>query len=321
MHNGTPSMDELTVVIVNWNTLDLLKRCVRTLLAMGLDSSHIVVVDNASQDGSADWLRKESATGLVVQLLDRNKGFAGGNNVGISFVRTKYVMLLNSDAFPEPGSLEYLVSVMEANPRIGVAGPQLIDENGKLQRSSGYIHSPTLAMWDAFGIPGATSALHSFLWRYISLRQPSLDVGYVIGAAMLLRKEVIDEVGGLDEGYFFYSEDADICDRLRRQGYRVVLVPSVRVVHLHGSSSSKKEPAKAAAMLKESQKRFVTQRFGDVGWTKYALWKQRGFAWRLAICRAVTLLTKKNEQKCIQYALLRASFEVHQKESRLLKHG
>lgn len=230
----------LSIIIVSWNVRDLLRACLRSLLAdidaAGLDAE-IIVVDSASADGAPQMVASEfPSVGLLAQ--SDNVGFARGNNLGLAVARGAYLLLLNPDTQVQPGAVSEMLSYMQEHPDVGLVGPQLLNPDGSHQSSRRRF--PTLAtfIWESTWLqPYAPRAV---LRRYYAQDLPDdavNDVDWVSGAAMLTRRAVVEQVGGLDEGYFMYSEELDWGRRIRLAGWRVVYLPSARIIHHVGKSS------------------------------------------------------------------------------------
>ncbi len=214
----------VTVVIVSFNTCDLLRRCLRCI-----EPEHeIVVVDNASSDGSADMVAREFP-GVRLIRNDQNRGFGGANNQGIDVASRELVLLLNSDAFAKPGAIGRLAEAFD-DPTIVAAGGKLLNEDGTRQAST----ARELTLWAAFceqlwlekAFPG--SRVLSPYWLEPSGEQ---DVPQVMGACLMMRK-----LERFDDRYFLYCEDTDLCHRMACHG-RIRYVPDAEFVHLLGSSS------------------------------------------------------------------------------------
>jgi GT2 family glycosyltransferase len=224
---------DVSIIIVNWNTRELLLNCLSSVLATtsGL-AIEIFVVDNASQDGSSEAVRREFP-GVTIIQNDRNRGFARANNQALTRATGRYFHLLNTDAVLTEGSLQGLVSFMDRTPEAGVAACQYIDTDGSRQNS--FDNFPTLAT-ELFN--------KTILKLLIPARYPSkrrvyrepIEVDSVIGACMLVRAEAVRTVGVLDEDYFFFLEETDWCYRMRRAGWRVYHLPGILVYHLQGMS-------------------------------------------------------------------------------------
>ena len=191
-----------------------------------------LVVDQASSDGSAAAVRAAFPWAEVIEL-PANVGFAAGNNVGLRRAKGRHVVLLNNDTVVLPDGLERLVRYLDAHPEVGVVGPQLLNPDGTKQNS---IHSTPNFVTEL--VP--KGLLESIApWRYPSKRfeHPGpLAVEAVLGACLMVRREVLEDVGPMPEEYFFFLEETDWCLRIRRAGWKVVHVPAARIVHVHGAT-------------------------------------------------------------------------------------
>lgn len=226
---------DVAAVIVSYNVRDLLVQCIASLRADGV--RQIVVVDNASKDGSAEVARLADPDVEVV-ALDRNVGFGSGANVGVARTTTPYVAILNPDLEVEPGATKTLVDVLERDPQVGIAAPRIVTPDGRLYPSARRFPDMVDAAGHAF--------LH-FVWRSnpFSRRYRMLDwdhtdpadVDWVAGTHFIVRRTAWDAVGGFDEGFFMYLEDVDLCWRLRATGWRVRYEPAAQVVHAIGRST------------------------------------------------------------------------------------
>jgi N-acetylglucosaminyl-diphospho-decaprenol L-rhamnosyltransferase len=237
------NMSRLTIIIVSYNTRDLLRRCLAALEASRGEPPDVIVVDNASSDGSADLVAAEFPRAHLVRN-ERNVGFAAANNQGMAWAlehhNPDYLMLLNSDAFVAPDALQALVGYMDAHPAVGAAGPQLHNADGSLQPSGRPF--PTLR----------STLLELIGWTRRNGRDPFLDarrdysqiaaVDEVSGACIIVRGSVVRAVGGLDEEFFFNYEDVDWCRRIKAAGWTIVYLPRAHVTHLWGSSQQKLIP-------------------------------------------------------------------------------
>ena len=236
---------DLSVVIVNYNVRDLLRDCLRSLRASQTRYSfETIVVDNfggsGSPDGSADMVRAEFPdVRLIINAV--NSGFAGGNNRGIGAAGTaRYVMLLNPDTVVPPDAIDKLVHYMDDHREVGVVGPKLVKADGKLDlacRRS--FPDPRIAFYHAFGLDRLFPHSREFArYNLTFLDEDKLaEVDCVVGAAMLVRREAIDQAGLLDESFFMYGEDLDWAFRIRQAGWQVIYNPEVVIVHYKGQSS------------------------------------------------------------------------------------
>ncbi len=235
---------DVTVIIVNWNTKEYLRACLRSLPggASGL-SLQVVVVDNASGDGSTEMVRLDFPDVEVLESKE-NLGFARGNNLALARARGRYVFLLNPDTELTPGALAEMVEYMEAHPETGVVGPRLNLPRGGIQGgAAGYDPSPsTVFNYSTFLysiFPGRLRGL--WLPKSMYLGDGPVEADWVSGAAMLVRMEAVKQVGPMDGSLFMYAEDVEWCRRIRRAGWRVMVLPSVGVLHHVGRSSVQRE--------------------------------------------------------------------------------
>lgn len=231
----------LSIIIVNWNTKDLLERCLHSIFSTQKKLSFkVIVVDNASTDGSAEMIKKKFPTVFLIENK-KNRGFAKANNQAFNFIEnSKYVLLLNSDTVLLNTTLQVMMEFMDRNPKAGIAAPALRLPDGKFQ-IVGASH------------PSLFTAFNYFLFLYLlspkvfkgsfidqkklqKIKNP-IKIDWVAGTCMLVRKEVIDQTGGLDESYFMYAEDIEWCERIKKRGWEIYYVPSVEIIHHHGASS------------------------------------------------------------------------------------
>jgi N-acetylglucosaminyl-diphospho-decaprenol L-rhamnosyltransferase len=233
--SGAP---DLVIAIVSWNTRDMLAACLQSI-ADDLQRQttwrvETVVVDNASADGSPQMVSQRFPEVHLVEN-DRNIGFAPANNQAIRLTDSSYVLMLNSDTSVLPGALTALLEFMEAHPRAGAAGPYLRNAHGGLQFSCRPMLSPGREFLRLIGLdalwPIATYRMDT--WSRVEPR----PVEVISGACFLLRRAALDQVGLLDDSYFMYTENVDLCYRLARAGWGLWYVPRAQVVHYGGASS------------------------------------------------------------------------------------
>jgi len=233
---------DLSVVIVSFNTRDVLRRCIASLYqeiaATPQYSVEVIVVDNVSRDNSSEMVAAEFPQVRLIQAAG-NFGFAAANNLGFCQSHGRYIMQLNSDAFMQPGALRLCIEHMDANPLAGVGGARLIGEDGELQPSARRFPTPfyEVLMHTGLAAKFPNSRLFGRADRtWADPLQPAL-VDWVPGAFSILRRSVLDKTGMLDEGFFFYYDDVDICRRVRNAGYQVWYWPDIVVVHIGGESA------------------------------------------------------------------------------------
>ena len=240
-------MTTLSIVIVNFNAREYLERCLESLTAAPPAMAHdIVVVDNASTDGSVRLVRSRWPSVTVIENA-ANLGFAAGNNIGIRASRGSSILLLNNDTIVPPGAIDSLVAALLEHPDAAVAGPLLVDDAGRTELSFGPMISPLGELRQKW-----ITKLYARRWgpasRWVE-RATARDryVDWVSGACLLVHRIDAERVGLLDERYFLYTEDVDFCASIRRTGRRVLFTSAARVVHRRGRSRATAPAAMNAA--------------------------------------------------------------------------
>ncbi len=225
----------VSAIVLNYNTREPLGECLRSLAANHTACDmEIIVVDNRSADGSADMVRRDFPHVEMVRM-HANLGFAAGMNAGILRSTGDLLLLLNADTVLPPGSVDRLVSIVRELPQVGIAGPRLVDVEGGIQDTCQYFPLITpLRFWRfLLRLMGAGTGIARAACR----KGRPESVEWLHGACLLVRREMLEEVGLFDEGYFIYGEDMDLCFRARGRGWTVVYIPEVVVVHLGGRSA------------------------------------------------------------------------------------
>jgi GT2 family glycosyltransferase len=245
----------LSIVIVSYNAHADLENCLRSLAAAPPAMPHdIVVVDNASTDGSIEAVRSGWPS---VQVLARptNEGFAAANNAGIRATRGDLVLLLNSDTVAPPGALDRLVERLRANPQAAVAGPRLVNGDGIPELSFGSMIAPwTELRQKIVGALYERRVAPVSAWLDRATRRERF-VDWVSGACLLVYRRDAEAAGLLDERYFLYTEDVDFCAAIRARGRRVLFTPAAEIVHLRGRSRAS-VPDRMNAAYRRSQLAF-----------------------------------------------------------------
>ncbi len=230
---------DVSFLVVSWKVRDLVRRALVSILADTSDiESEIILVDNASQDGTVEMVRAQFPDVRVIANAE-NCGFTRANNQALAVARGRYLFLLNPDAELVPGATRALLDYAEANPRAGIVGPQLLYPDRSVQPSRRRFPTFTTALLESTRLQ-QWFPRNRWLTRYY-LRNTSDDavqeVDWITGAAMFVRREVYIEVGGFDEGFFMYSEELDWCYRAKQESWRVVYFPRAQVIHHEGKSS------------------------------------------------------------------------------------
>ena len=245
----------VSVAVVNFNTKDLLERCLESVLAANPDS--VVVVDNHSSDGSAAVVRERFPTVCLI-ANDVNRGYGGAANQAVRVCSSPFVLLLNSDTRGAPDTLANLATYLKREGSAAVVGPRLVSGDGRLQRS-------TYPFPHAADIIFGESGLHQVIRRVPWLRERFLRtwahdrpraVPWVLGAAITLRRTAFDELGGFDEAYFLYYEEIDLCRRAADLGLKTHFAPVATVIH-DGGASTGQDPPGAKRHLLTSMRRYL----------------------------------------------------------------
>lgn len=296
----------LSVIIVNWNVRDLLRRALASAYASwgnrpGLE---IIVVDNASHDGSVAMLHETFPQVCVIANTD-NRGFPAGNNQGITAATGNFLLLLNPDTEIRDDALPRLISYAKNNPDVGMVGPQLLNPNGSVQSSRRRF--PTLLLLFLESTWLDKLAPRKLLRYYYAQEQPdhiAQDVDWITGAAMLTRREVVEQVGGMDEGFFMYSEELDWCHRIRDAGWRVVYFPEARVTHYVGKSSEQVVTARHIH-FQSSKVRYARKYHGPLVAETLRAWLLAQYAWQIGVEGAKWLLGHRRDLRAARIAAYR----------------
>ena len=233
------SSPDVSIIIISFNTRDLLRQCLTSVLEVASSIRHeILVVENASRDGSAEMVKAEFPDVQLI-LSDVNLGFGNANNVALAQARGRYFVLLNSDAFLAPGALELAVQHMDQHPDCGLGGALLVGRDGAWQPSARTFHS---VIGDAIVLTGLSgkfpkSRLFGRFDRTWANPNDPAPVDWVPGAFSIVRPEALHKIGRFDPAFFLYYEEVDLCRRLNRAGYKVWYWPDIIVTHIGGESS------------------------------------------------------------------------------------
>jgi GT2 family glycosyltransferase len=233
------SRPSVAIIIVTYNSKDEIGQCLESLVGHTEPfPTTITVVDNASTDGTADVVRHRYPS---VQVIDAggNLGFSRANNLGIRATKSDYVLLLNPDTVSPPGAIQTLVRGLAAHPDAAIGGARMLNERGFPELSWG----PPLGPWNDFKQKLLSTLYHRKVRRYVRQvdklsRQPR-EVAWVSGACMVIRRPDLEAVGLLDERYFMYTEDVDLCMQMRQRGRLVLYVANAEVLHYRGRSAAR----------------------------------------------------------------------------------
>ncbi len=264
MLTSTASLPDISVIVVSFNTVNMTLKCLDSVVRQTeTPQCEIIVVDNASQDGSPDRIKGAFPEVILIRNC-QNLGFAAANNRGIRVGRGRYFFLLNSDAVLLGHALDVLVDYMDRHPNVGVVGPQLLDNEGKLHLSARLFPTVEYALFEALFLHMIFPQSRRFGAQLLSWWDHKTEraVDSVEGSAFLIRKSVVDQIGLMDIDYFMYSEEVDWCWRVKSAGYEVVYFPQARVIHYGGGSGTVKDP-KLALEACRSKILFFRKHYGE----------------------------------------------------------
>jgi len=256
---------DVSIIIVNWNTKDLLVSCISSVYKSISDSIsyEIIVVDNGSRDGSSDAVRGIYPQVRLIQN-ERNLGFACANNRAFRIMKGRYALLLNTDCTLTDGSIEELFYFMEKHPEVGACCGQLLNPDGSKQNS--FSNFPSLLEFLTNKSLLKIICPSRFPSKYVSYNNP-IEVDSCIGACMMIRKKALEDVGYFDEDYFFFFEETDLAYRLKKAGWKIYFVPYARIYHEQGKSVG--SGIESRAMFYKSMYLFLKKHYPD----KYLLYR------------------------------------------------
>jgi GT2 family glycosyltransferase len=253
-------LKSLSIIIVSWNTRQLLKNCLDSIRANPPTSPfEIWVVDNASTDESPQMVRECFPQVNLIQNSE-NVGFARANNQAVQHCTGKYILFLNPDTLVESCTLQALVDFLEEHPKVGAAGAKIFEPDGTMQVSSHPRLTLLRELWRMFHLDALRPYAKYPLSNWESNHAREVDV--LAGACLLLRKEVLDQVGYFDEDFFIYTEEVDLCYRIQRGGWRLYWVPQARVVHF-GGQSTRQVPNEMFLNLYHSKIQYFRKHYGS----------------------------------------------------------
>lgn len=263
---------KLSIVIVTRNTRDMLLKCLGSIAdAIRSGLYEVIVVDNASSDGTSEALK--SAYPEVKQTrFDVNTGFARASNKGASLAECEILFFLNNDTIATEINIEILLSAFDKNPQLGIVSPRLIGIDGKEQPAVAYLPTFSTVMSSS-----AKKCANVKLQSALDGKGNLAGVAYLCGAALLIRREAFEEVGGFDERFFFYFEDADLCRQITDNGWGMQLVEDSLIIHLGGGSTRKISVGSTVEMIR-SRYQYMEKHYGR---TKAVIVANLDFAIRL----------------------------------------
>lgn len=248
----------LSIVIVSYNTRELLSQCLGSIYQSDFqDGLEVFVVDNGSSDGSAQLVRDKYPQ-VSLMANQRNVGFAAANNQALKQVSGEFILLLNPDTVLARDACESMVKFLQAHSEVAAVGAKLIGPEGDVQRSWGSFPNLAGHIFDYL--------LFGNLWSRLSpmpSKKESFEIDWVSGAALMVKQEVIEKVGVLDECFFMYAEEKDWCWRMKKAGWKIYYLPRAQVVH-YGEASTSQVVSKMHVEFYRSQLKFLSKHYGKI---------------------------------------------------------
>lgn len=258
-------MRMVSIIIVSWNTRDALRDCLKSVFKQTKGGSfEAIVIDNASSDGSAQMVKQEFPQVILIENID-NRGFAAANNQGMLIAQGRYILLLNPDTVILDQAIDKTIKFAEENPDAAVIGVRNDDKDGQLTPNCFMFASVQNLIISLLGLHRLFPKNRLFgrerltWWNYLSVK----EVDVVAGCFMLVHREALSQVGGLDERYFMYGEEMDWCWRFKKAGWKVLYYPDARIIHYGGLSASQ-NPQEMRKELQRSFLLFIERRQGKM---------------------------------------------------------
>lgn len=284
-------MADLSIIIVNWNVRDLLDRCLASIhdaqVAIGderedLPLVEIIVVDCASHDDSVTMVR-ENYPGVMLLPQSENVGFSRGNNLAMAVATAPRFLLLNPDTEVSADAIGLLLQYLEAHPAVGILGPHTLNTDGSHQSTRRRFPSLLTGIFESTWLAAlAPTSVHDSYFMRETNDKAILEVDWVQGSALMLRREVYDGIGGLDEGFVMYSEELDFCRRAKSVGWKVVYHGRAMITH-RGGKSSDQVPAFTQIQFQTSKLRYFRKHHGFLSYLMLRTLLLAQFLWQLAM--------------------------------------
>ncbi len=274
------SIPELSICIVSYNTSSLLQACLKSIEAEPPEISYeLVIVDNHSTDGTLEMLADQFPEAMVIENAE-NRGYTAPMNQALQAAgASRFLVQLNPDTLVLPGMFDCMIAFLESHPQVGIAGPKVLNRDGTLQRQC---RRSAARPWDAISYSAGLWRLgpHSRFWNGYLMGQYGEDETHlaeaVSGSCMFIRREVIEQVGYLDENFYAYQEDSDFCFRARQAGWQVYYVPQAKIIHYGGQGGSQVHLDRSIVAWHQSFRRYYRKHLAQdyfflFNWLFYAM--------------------------------------------------
>ncbi len=313
-------MNDLSIIIVSWNVADLLAACLESLYTgLGSLRAEVIVVDSGSSDHTTALVRQRFPQVTLIEQAE-NIGFTRANNLGLARAQGRTLLLLNPDTEVSTDALPRLVAYLDANPEVGIAGPYTHNSDGSYQATRRRFPTPVTAFFESTWLqPYAPKRLLEHFYVNDAPPDQTLDVDWVQGSALMARRAVYEQIGGLDEGYVMYSEELDWCRRAKTAGWRVVFLAEAHITH-HGGRSSDQVIARRQILFQQSKLRYFRKYHGALFAQLLRAFLLLNYALQLAVETIKGLLGHKRalrQERARQYwQVLRSGLKVSGSELR-----
>lgn len=289
-------MLDVSIVIVSWNVAELLAKCLDSILSSPIDMSRIeiIVVDSASSDKTVSILREKYPQ---VKLLaqSENVGFTRGNNIGFAASTGRTIFMLNPDTELLGDALPQLLNYLDSHADVGIVGPHTLNSDGSYQSSRRCFPSKSLAFFESTFLQGlAPKTMLNDFYLSESPEDAVLEVGWMQGSALLVRREIYEKLGGLDESFVMYFEELDWCKRAADAAWKLVYLGTARIIH-HGGKSTEQIGAKKHIYFQESKIRYYRKHHGAVFATLLRFFLLFNYLWQLGEEGLKALIGHKRE--------------------------
>jgi N-acetylglucosaminyl-diphospho-decaprenol L-rhamnosyltransferase len=317
-------MPDLSIIIVSWNVAELLAACLDSILASGVRvgaegtanvlTVEIIVVDSASSDDTVEMVKNRYPQVMLLPQRE-NVGFTRGNNIGLQAASGRYLLLLNPDTELVGNALQKMVAYLDAHRDVGIVGPYTMNTDGSYQSTRRRFPTLRTAFFESTWFQTyAPKALMDRFYVNEAAEDATLEVDWVQGSALMARREVWTQIGGLDEGYTMYSEELDWCKRATTAGWRVIYLGSAKILH-HGGKSTEQVTANKHIYFQQSKLRYFRKYHGELTAQVLRLFLLSNYTWQYALESVKAALNHKPELRKPRIEaykqVLRSGLKVH----------
>ena len=287
------SLMDLSIIIVSWNVADLLRACLDSILAAPTPLAlEIIVVDSASSDTTVTMIQSEYPP-VTLMAQTENLGFVKCNNIGLKASRGRHVLLLNPDTEIIGDPLATMVAYLDAHPDVGIVGPHTLNTDRSTQSTKRRFPTMTTGIFESTWLQDyAPKALMDWYYTADIADQSTGDVDWVQGSALMARRSVYEQIGGLDEGFFMFSEELDWCKRAKDAGWRVVYVGAAQIIH-HGGKSTEQIASRKHIYFHQSKLRYFRKNYGWLVAQILRIFLLLNYVWQIFLEGAKGLLGQK----------------------------